>query len=58
MLYSISVVFSVLMVAAAADSLAAILDRIRFGIAIAAMIKMMATTISNSMRESLLLSCV
>jgi len=46
------------MVAAAADSLAAILDRIRFGIAIAAMIKMMATTISNSMRESLLLSCV
>src|SRR5580658_6590804 len=32
-------------------SLAAIRDRRRFGIAIAAMIRMMATTINNSMRE-------
>ena len=32
-------------------SFAAILDLIRFGIAMAAMIKMIATTISNSIRE-------
>jgi hypothetical protein len=32
-------------------SLAAIRDRRRFGIAIAAMIRMIATTINNSMRE-------
>ena len=35
----------------AEDSLAAIFERSKFGIAIAAMIKMMATTISNSIRE-------
>jgi hypothetical protein len=39
-------------VAAAVDSLLAIFARNRFGIAIAAMIKMMATTISNSMSEN------
>src|SRR5438445_6392535 len=33
-------------------SFAAILERIKFGIAIAAMIKMIATTISNSIREN------
>jgi hypothetical protein len=32
-------------------SLAAILDRSKFGIAMAAMIRMMATTISNSINE-------
>src|SRR6185312_172037 len=37
--------------AAAEDSLAAILARSRFGMAIAAMIKMIATTISNSINE-------
>ena len=36
---------------AAEDSLADILARIRFGIAMAAMIRMIATTISNSMSE-------
>jgi hypothetical protein len=35
----------------AEDSFAAIRDRRRFGIAMAAMIKMIATTISNSIRE-------
>src|SRR5215471_20305866 len=35
----------------AEDSLAAILARIKFGIAIAAMIRMIATTISNSINE-------
>src|SRR6266496_3122318 len=38
--------------ATADDSLAAIRARIRFGMAIAAMIRMMATTISNSMSEN------
>jgi hypothetical protein len=37
--------------ATAAASLAAILERSKFGIAIAAMIKMMATTINNSINE-------
>src|SRR5438270_9772531 len=37
--------------AAAEDSLAEILARSRFGMAIAAMIKMIATTISNSINE-------
>src|SRR5579885_1878752 len=37
--------------AAAEDSLAAILARSRFGMAIAAMIKMIATTISSSINE-------
>src|SRR6516225_3807211 len=36
---------------AAEDSLADILARIKFGIAMAAMIRMIATTISNSIRE-------
>jgi hypothetical protein len=37
--------------ATAEASFAAIFDRIKFGIAIAAMIKMIATTINNSMSE-------
>jgi hypothetical protein len=37
--------------ATADASLAAILERIKFGIAIAAMIKMIATTMSNSINE-------
>src|SRR6266852_1157055 len=37
--------------AAAADSLAEILARIKLGIAIAAMIRMIATTINNSINE-------
>jgi hypothetical protein len=37
--------------ATAEASLAAIFERIKFGIAIAAMIKMIATTINNSIRE-------
>jgi hypothetical protein len=37
--------------AAADDWFAAILARMRFGIAMAAMIKMIATTISNSINE-------
>src|SRR5580693_380117 len=36
----------------AEDSFAAIRDRRRFGIAMAAMIRMIATTISNSIREN------
>jgi len=39
------------MVLAAAESLADILERSRFGIAMAAMIRMIATTISNSISE-------
>src|ERR1700720_526219 len=35
----------------AEDSFAAMRERMRFGIAMAAMIKMIATTISNSIRE-------
>jgi hypothetical protein len=38
--------------ATAEDSLAAILERTRLGMAMAAMINMMATTISNSIREN------
>src|SRR5260370_30281665 len=41
----------VLMVLAAADSLASNLDRSKLGTAIAAMIRMMATTISSSINE-------
>ena len=40
---------------AAEDSLAAIFARIRFGIAIAAMIRIMATTIRSSISENPLL---
>src|SRR5581483_10537457 len=49
--YSMFAVTSVRTEAAAEDSLAAILARSRFGMAIAAMIKMIATTISNSINE-------
>jgi len=45
-----SAVFNVRMVATAEASLAEIRDRNRFGIAIAAMIKMIATTIKSSIR--------
>src|SRR5580704_3434605 len=48
---SISVVFSVRSEATADASLAAIFERSKFGIAIAAMIRMIATTISNSINE-------
>src|ERR1700686_2226043 len=44
-------VFSVRSEATADASLAAIFERSRFGIAIAAMIKIIATTISNSINE-------
>src|ERR1019366_4849603 len=44
-------VFSVRIVATADASLAAILERSKFGIAIAAMIRMIATTINNSINE-------
>src|SRR5579862_2708907 len=44
-------VFNVRKEATADASLAAIFERSRFGIAIAAMIKMIATTISNSISE-------
>jgi len=43
--------FKVRIEAAAEDSFAAAFERSRFGIAIAAMIKMIATTISNSINE-------
>src|SRR6185437_1018744 len=49
--YVTSAVFSVRMVLAAAESAADIFDRSRFGIAMAAMIKMIATTIRSSMSE-------
>jgi hypothetical protein len=45
-------VFSVRIEATAADSFAAILERSKLGIAIAAMIRIMATTISSSIREN------
>jgi hypothetical protein len=44
-------VFTVLTELAADDSLAEILARSRFGMAMAAMIRIIATTISNSIRE-------
>jgi hypothetical protein len=50
-LYSMLAVTIERIEAAAEDSFAAILARSRFGIAIAAMIKMIATTISNSINE-------
>jgi len=43
--------FKVRIEAAAEDSLAAAFERSRFGIAIAAMIRIIATTISNSINE-------
>src|SRR6266496_5722198 len=43
--------------ATADDSLAAMRARSKFGIAIAAMIRMMATTINNSISENPLCSC-
>src|SRR5438874_269967 len=49
--YSMLAVTTVRTEAAAEDSFAAILARSRFGMAIAAMIKMIATTISNSINE-------
>src|SRR5438067_8889090 len=49
--YSMLAVTTVRTEAAAEDSLAAILARSRFGMAIAAMIRMIATTISNSINE-------
>jgi hypothetical protein len=52
MKYVIEEVFSVRTAATAADSFAAILERSKLGIAIAAMIRMMATTISSSIREN------
>jgi hypothetical protein len=42
---------------AAVDSFAALLEARRFGIAIAAMVKMMATTIKSSIREKPLTEC-
>src|SRR5215831_1102593 len=50
-LYEISAVLIVRTEPTADDSLADIRARIRFGMAIAAMIRMMATTISSSIRE-------
>jgi len=44
-------VLSVLTLLAAADWFASIRDRNKLGIAIAAMIRMMATTISSSIKE-------
>jgi hypothetical protein len=49
--YDTEDVFMVRSEATAEASFAAIFERIKFGIAIAAMIKMIATTISNSIRE-------
>jgi hypothetical protein len=49
--YEIAAVFRVRRVATADPSLADILDLRRFGIAIAAMTKMIATTINNSINE-------
>jgi hypothetical protein len=49
--YDISAVFRACIEATAEASLACIRALIRFGIAIAAMIRMIATTISNSIRE-------
>src|SRR5262252_6614356 len=50
-LYSIAAVFIVRTEPTADASLAAMRERIRLGIAIAAMIKIIATTISNSINE-------
>jgi len=49
--YEVSAAVMLRIADAAEDSLADILARSRFGIAIAAMIKMIATTISNSIKE-------
>src|SRR2546430_13691850 len=50
--YSMFAVTSVRTEAAPEDSLAAILARSRFGIAIAAMIRMIATTMSSSINDN------
>ena len=50
--YATSATVMVRIEAAADDSLLAILARSKFGIAIAAMIKIIATTISNSISEN------
>src|SRR5271156_2478404 len=50
-LYEMEAVFMVRIEPTADASLAAMRERSKFGIAIAAMIKMIATTISNSMSE-------
>src|SRR5262249_36330420 len=49
--YATSAVLMVRMVLAADESLAAILDRIKLGMAMAAMMRMIATTISSSINE-------
>jgi hypothetical protein len=51
-LYEICAEFKVRIDAAAADSLAAIRERRKLGTATAAMIRMMATTTSTSIREN------
>ena len=54
-LNEICAVFKVRIAAAAADSLAAMRERRKLGTAIAAMTRMIATTINSSMRENPLL---
>jgi hypothetical protein len=51
-LYEICAVFKLRIAATAADSLAAMRECRKLGIAIAAMIRMMATTINSSIREN------
>jgi len=53
LLYIVAALSKVRKEAAADDWLAAIFARIKFGTAMAAMIKMIATTISNSINEKL-----
>src|SRR5690349_11742376 len=57
-LYEISAVLMVRNDPTADDSLADIRARIRFGMAIAAMIRMMATTISSSISEKPFCFCI
>jgi hypothetical protein len=56
-LYEISAVFKVRIDATEDDSFAAMRARNRLGIAIAAIIKMIATTMSNSMSEKPVSAC-
>src|SRR5215472_12239915 len=56
--YVTSAVLRVRTVLAPADSFAAIRALIKFGIAIAAIIKMIATTISNSIKEKPFFLCI
>src|SRR5215467_7516221 len=56
--YVTSAVLRVRTVLAPADSLAAIRALIKFGIAIAAMIKMIATTMSSSIKEKPFCLCI